>query len=92
MSTICSILAHDEDMDERNACIYDMETEENCFTCKHLRADERSCDAFPDGIPSLFLYLDRVHNRPYSGDHGIQYERKMELHSDAKLKLDDRDS
>ena len=80
MSTICSIIAHDEDLDERNERIYDMHTEENCFTCKHLRADERTCDAFPEGIPSIFLYLDKVHNHPYPGDHGIRYERSEEKH------------
>ncbi len=80
MGTICSILAHDEDLDERNERIYDMDTEENCFTCKHLHADERTCDAFPEGIPSIFLYLDRVHDRPYTGDHGIRYERCEEKH------------
>ena len=89
MSTICSILSHDEDLDERNERIYDMETEDNCFTCKHLRADERSCDAFPDGIPSLFLYLDRVHNRPYPGDHGVQYEHNEEVHSGSKSESED---
>lgn len=74
MGTICSILAHDEDLDERNERIYDMDADENCFTCRHLRDDERSCDAFPDGIPPVFLYLDKAHNRPYPGDHGIRYE------------------
>ncbi|MBT3191202.1 MAG: hypothetical protein HN341_01475 [Verrucomicrobia bacterium] len=57
-----------------------MDVEENCFTCKHLRGDERSCDAFPDGIPSVFLYLDKVHNRPHTGDHGIRYEPIEETH------------
>ena len=80
MGTICSILAHDEDLDERNERIYDMDVEENCFTCKHLRGDERSCDGFPDGIPSVFLYLDKVHNRPHTGDHGIRYEPIEETH------------
>lgn len=80
VSTICSILAHDEDMDERNERIYMMNTDENCFTCKHLRSDERTCDAYPDGIPSVFLYLDRIHNRPYAGDHGIHYEPIEDKH------------
>ena len=80
MSTICSILSHDEDLDERNERIYDMHTDENCFTCKHLHSDERTCDAFPDAIPSMFLYLDRVHNRHYPGDHGIIYEPADEQH------------
>jgi len=84
MSTICSILGHDEDMDERNERIFLMDTEENCFTCRHLRADERTCDAFPDGIPPIFLYLDKVHNRAYPGDHGIQYERIEERHRNPR--------
>jgi hypothetical protein len=66
------ILSHGED--ERLDHILLMNLEQNCFVCKHMHDDLRTCEAYPDGIPTEFLYLDEVHNRPHPGDHGIQFE------------------
>lgn len=50
-----------------------------CFECKHLRPEDPAkesfqCDAFPEGIPDEFIESIIQHDRPYPGDHGIQFE------------------
>ncbi|MCW4050498.1 MAG: hypothetical protein NWE89_12270 [Candidatus Bathyarchaeota archaeon] len=53
-----------------------------CATCKHvnfyskqdLSVDKPTCDAFPEGIPDVFWLGGKEHTKPYSGDHGIQFE------------------
>lgn len=47
-----------------------------CLGCRHLiDLVEGSCRAFPRGIP-LEIMQDQVsHDRPYPGDHGIQFEK-----------------
>ena len=49
---------------------------ETCTYCKHLDEDitKRTCEAFPDGIPSKIWMGENNHRKPYSGDHGIQFE------------------
>ena len=50
-----------------------------CLTCKHLKAvrgEVPKCDAYPDGIPPEIILAKVVHDKPYAGDHGIQYEPK----------------
>jgi hypothetical protein len=55
-----------------------------CATCKHFRSfNEKTCDAFPDGIPNDILNGDFVHNKEYTGvedkyDNGIIFESKFE--------------
>ena len=54
-----------------------------CMYCKHVGEERKTrangepylpCAAFPDGIPDEIL-SDRIkHDRPYPGDHGIQFE------------------
>jgi hypothetical protein len=48
-----------------------------CFTCDHFVGDDGNyysvCEAFPEGIPSDFLWGEDWHVRPVEGDHGIQY-------------------
>lgn len=46
-----------------------------CITCKHLSFLMGGCDAFPDKIPLEILQGRVSHNKPYPGDHGIQYEK-----------------
>ena len=70
--TEANILHHGED--SRSDHIAFMKLECNCFQCKHLHPDERTCDAYPNGIPSMLLYLDEIHQKPFPGDHGIQFE------------------
>ena len=48
-----------------------------CLWCKHLHDDGYTCDAFPDRrIPFFFINGTRVHDEPFPGDRGIQFERK----------------
>ena len=82
--TEINILRHGED--ERMDHISLMDLEHSCFECKHLHEDERSCDAFPAGIPSVLLYLDVLHDKPFPGDHGIQFERVAALWKDGTRK------
>lgn len=46
-----------------------------CVTCVHLQDDPTRwvCDAFPQGIPQMFIDGDNKHRKPVKGDHGIQY-------------------
>ena len=48
-----------------------------CFTCDHFVGEGGNydfvCEAFPEGIPSDFLWGEDWHVRPVEGDHGIQY-------------------
>ena len=35
------------------------------------------CLAFPDGIPLQLTKRGVIHDTPYPGDHGIQYEKYL---------------
>jgi len=82
-----TMLYHGED--ERSDHIMLMNLENNCFECCHLHDDMETCDAYPDGVPTELLYLDRSHDRPHAGDHGIQFERKHELDEVRQKKSED---
>jgi len=48
-----------------------------CTYCKHLRdIVDRTCEAFPEGIPMPIWMGEHTHQTPYEGDHGIQFEDK----------------
>ena len=49
-----------------------------CSACAHYHGLdwEFTCDAFPDGIPPELWWATRSHEKPYPGDHGIQFEKK----------------
>lgn len=60
--------------------------EPKCWTrkCKHFvgaknDGDETTerwiCKAFLDGIPAKIAYGENMHDKPFPGDHGIQFER-----------------
>ncbi|NQT91831.1 MAG: hypothetical protein HQ559_03650 [Lentisphaerae bacterium] len=66
------IESHGED--DRADRILLIDIEKNCFACRHLHEDERTCDAFPGGIPPEYLYLERTHERHCAGDHGITFD------------------
>lgn len=48
----------------------------DCFKCKHLRESINGwcCDAFPSQIPEDIFNGTFIHDKPYPGDNGIQYE------------------
>lgn len=52
-----------------------------CFACKHFRGASKGkiiCVAFPEGIPPALFEKGVVHNTPYLGDNGIQFEKYEE--------------
>ena len=44
-----------------------------CMSCAHLNrtADNKTCEAFPEGIPEEIL---TNHHKPYPGDQGVRFE------------------
>jgi hypothetical protein len=55
-----------------------------CWDCKH-RGPNRTCAAYPDGIPHKFSSGKEVHISPEEGDHGIQFEVDESLPEDERL-------
>jgi len=50
-----------------------------CSYCRYLiNKPGRVCKAFPDGIPMEIWLGENKHNRPFSGDNGIRFERWKE--------------
>lgn len=47
-----------------------------CWRCKHFDADDKTCLAFPDGVPMVVLLGDVDHRLPFPGDNGVQFEPK----------------
>ena len=47
---------------------------EVCTFCKHLKG-ERTCSAFPGGIPAEIWIGKNKHKRPFPGDKGIRFEK-----------------
>lgn len=48
-----------------------------CTLCQHFTGTEpgqRTCKAFPAGIPSEIWRGENPHTEPYEGDQGIQYQ------------------
>ena len=72
-----------------------------CVWCTRLRDDGfgRTCDAFPDGIPSDVWEGETDHRAPVPGDQGIRFEPVNQrgadevaqwFGDDAKSETDDR--
>lgn len=52
-------------------------TSATCRHCRHLDLpSQRTCAAFPNGIPDELWWAYRGHRDPFPGDHGIQYEER----------------
>ncbi|MCX7999592.1 MAG: hypothetical protein N3A69_11685, partial [Leptospiraceae bacterium] len=50
-----------------------------CLSCKHFLGKgfgDFRCKAFPHEIPSVFSALGQLHDKPYLGDNGFQFEPK----------------
>lgn len=50
---------------------------EVCSFCRHLRlkSKDRTCEAFPGGIPIEIWMGKNKHVDPFPGDKGIRFER-----------------
>lgn len=55
-----------------------------CFFCKN-NLPKGKCVAFPDGIPDEITKNFFIHNKPYEGDNGIQFEAKKEEYKNVKF-------
>ena len=49
-----------------------------CGYCRHRHDDEgdgnKTCEAFPEGIPDEIIRVGYDHREPYDGDGGIMFE------------------
>tara|TARA_Y100000593_G_C4307682_1_gene336615 strand:- start:2077 stop:2304 length:228 start_codon:yes stop_codon:yes gene_type:complete len=58
---------------------------DSCLTCKHLEIEKNNgikmpsgrCKAFPEGIPIEIQFGSISHDKPFPGDNGIRYEKKI---------------
>jgi hypothetical protein len=55
--------------------------ESPCDSCAHRRGGE-TCDAYPDGIPKGFMTSVAIHNVPFPGDRGIQFQPLLRVVKD----------
>jgi excisionase family DNA binding protein len=49
-----------------------------CYDCIHFReAKSGKCDAFPDQIPEQLWSGEFQHDKPFPGDRGLRFRRKI---------------
>ena len=48
-----------------------------CMECKHFKMGLGKCDAFPKGIPDEIKSNYHDHTKPFKGDNGITFEKKI---------------
>ncbi len=46
----------------------------SCVRFDNKVLDREVCEAFPDGIPSKILSSEDFHQKPFKGDHGLQWK------------------
>lgn len=48
-----------------------------CWACEHFSGDpdDRTCKAFPEGIPAQIYWVMFDHRKPFVGDQGIQFKK-----------------
>lgn len=72
-------------VDDEGGIVFDDEVQTlpaispQCVTCANLldAGAKRQCKAYPNGIPDEVWTGLINHRRPYQGDNGIQYERRL---------------
>lgn len=53
-----------------------------CIKCMRFHEDNGdhfTCDAFPEGIPDEIVLGGFNHNRPFPGDHGMQFVARVKF-------------
>ncbi len=50
-----------------------------CVYCEHKIRGKIGCLAFPGGIPMPILVGDIMHDDPYPGDNGIQFQQRKDI-------------
>ncbi len=56
-----------------------------CLWCKHINVGNKTCKAFPDGIPGEIMHESYDHRHPFPGDNGIRFEIDPEKVKAAKF-------
>ncbi len=50
-----------------------------CYDCVYFdTGNTRTCGAFPQKIPDEIWNGTFIHDKPFSGDHGIQFKQKLQ--------------